>query len=98
MIDELNQFGNINSINDFFDFKFSIKTIVILTFLASCAFLVFIIVLFGGVNNTVDYLSTIIETTKSSINKNKNISNLKFKQNKSSNKESEHKENDDEDD
>jgi hypothetical protein len=98
MIDELNQIGNINSINDFLEFKFSVKTIVILVFLASCAFLIFTVVLFGGVNNTVEYLSTIIETTKTSINKNKNISNLKFKQNKSSNKESEHKENEDEDD
>jgi len=98
MFDELNQVGNINSINDFLDFKFSIKTIIILAFLVSCAFLGFIILLFGGVNNTVDYLSTIIETTRSSINKNKNISTLKFKQNKSSNKENEHKDNEYEDD
>jgi len=98
MFDELNQIGNINSINDFLDFKFSVKTIIILLFLGGSAFLIFIIFLFGGVNNTVDYLSIIIESTKNSINKNKNIPNLHLKQTKTSYKESEPKEKEDEDD
>ena len=57
MIEELNQIGNINSVNDFLDFKLSIKTIVLLVFLGGSAFIIFIIMIFGGVNNTVDYLT-----------------------------------------
>ena len=69
MIDEINQIGNVNSLNDLLDFKFSVKTLALLAFLAGCAYLVFVIILFGGVNNTIDYISVLIETTKNSINK-----------------------------
>lgn len=84
MIDEINQIGNINSINDLLDFKFSVKTLTLLAFLVGCAYLVFVIILFGGVNNTIDYISVLIETTKNSINKNKNIraSNNSYSKNK----------------
>jgi hypothetical protein len=103
MIDEINQIGNINSINDFLNFKFSIKTLAIIAFLGGCAFLVFVIILFGGVNNTVDYITSIIESTKNGISKNKNISIVNFKQNRSSYKQNEQNQNnenneDDEDD
>jgi hypothetical protein len=55
--------------------------------------------LFGGVNNTVDYLSSIIETTKGAVNKNKNISKYTLPQNKGSHKQSESKQDtEDEDD
>lgn len=95
MIDEINQIGNINSINDLLDFKFSVKTLMLLAFLAGCVYLVFVIILFGGVNNTVDYISVLIETTKNSINKNKNIraSNNSYRKNKQF-----HNNEDDEDD
>jgi len=99
MIEELNQIGNINSVNDFLDFKLSIKTIVLLVFLGGSAFIIFIIMIFGGVNNTVDYLTSIIETTKGAVNKNKKISKFNLNQNKGSYKRTESKEDtDDEDD
>ena len=41
MIEEFNQIGNINSVNDFLDFKLSIKTIVLLCFLGGFAFIIF---------------------------------------------------------
>jgi len=99
MIEELNQIGNINSVNDFLDFKLSIKTIVLLVFLGGSAFIIFIIMIFGGVNNTVDYLTSIIETTKGAVNKNKKFSKFNLNQNKGSYKRTESKEDtDDEDD
>ena len=99
MIQEFNQIGNINSVNDILDFKLSIKTIVLLCFLGGFAFIIFVIMLFGGVNNTVDYLSSIIETTKGAVNKNKNISKYTLPQNKGSHKQSESKQDtEDEDD
>ena len=78
MIEELGQIGNINSFNDLLDFKFSVKTIIILMFLAGSGFILFVILLFGGVNNTVDYLSSIIQSTKIALDKNKNIPSIKF--------------------
>ena len=100
MIDEINQIGNINNINDLLHFKFSVKTLVILGFLGGISFWIFIIILFGGVNNTIDYLFSILESTKNSISKNKNISNIRFNQNTSSHKQNEYnkKNNEDEED
>ena len=33
MIEEIGKLGEINSINDFFDFKFTVKTIIIIGFI-----------------------------------------------------------------
>jgi hypothetical protein len=77
MLDEINKFGEINSVNDFFDFSLSIKTIILL-FMAWC-FGVAVIAVFmlGGVNNTIDYLTTIADEMKQKIiaSKNKNTNN-----------------------
>jgi hypothetical protein len=67
MIEEIGKLGEINSINDFFDFKFTVKTIIILGFIYSILASIVVVFLFGGVNNTMDYVTDIIETTKQKI-------------------------------
>lgn len=67
MIDEINKIGEINSVNDLFDFKLSIKTIILL-FFAWCFFaIIFVVFMLGGVNNTIDYITTIMDQTKQKI-------------------------------
>ena len=71
MINEMNKIGEINSVNDIFDFKLSIKTIILLI-IAWCVFVtIFVIFMFGGVNNTIDYMMGLMETTKRKIILNK---------------------------
>lgn len=71
MINEMNKIGEINSVNDIFDFKLSIKTIILLI-IAWCVFVtIFVIFMFGGVNNTIDYMMGLMETTKKKIILNK---------------------------
>ena len=67
MIEEIGKLGEINSINDLFDFKFTVKTIIILGFIYSILASIVVVFLFGGVNNTMDYITDIIETTKQKI-------------------------------
>jgi len=84
----IDRFDEINSVNDFFDFKLSIKTIILL-FFAWC-FVVTVIAVFmlGGVNNTIDYITTMMNETKQKIilNKTKKTSD-KEKQENNSNEE-----------
>ena len=68
-MDEINKIGNINTVNDFFDFKISIKIIILVLFLWFLACLVIIVLYFGGINNTVAYLLTITENIKGAIKK-----------------------------
>jgi hypothetical protein len=67
MIEEIGKLGEINSINDFFDFKFTVKTLIIIGFIYSILASIVVVFLFGGVNNTMDYITDIIETTKQKI-------------------------------
>lgn len=86
MIDEINKIGEINSVNDFFDFKLSIKTMIIL-FIIWCFFVViFTIFLFGGVDNTVEYMLRLMEITKKKIILNKDTKTEKNKDEKDSEK------------
>jgi hypothetical protein len=64
MIEELNKIGDINSIGDLFDFKLSIKTIILLLIVWGMFAFAFVIFIFGGVNNTIDYATNVIEATK----------------------------------
>ena len=67
MIDEISKIGEINSVNDLFDFKLSIKTIILL-FCAWCFFAtIFVVFMLGGVNNTIDYITTIMDETRQKI-------------------------------
>ena len=66
-MDEISKLGDINSVNDLFDFKISIKTIVFLAFVWGAICLVIIVFLFGGVNNTVASTINIIESIKSTV-------------------------------
>jgi len=67
MIDEISKIGEINSVNDLFDFKLSIKTIILL-FCAWCFFAtIFVVFMLGGVNNTIDYITTIMDHIKQKV-------------------------------
>jgi len=68
-MDEISKIGDINSMNDLFDFKISIKTIMILVFLWGFGCVVIIVFLLGGINNTVDYAVALIESIKTFLNK-----------------------------
>ena len=72
-MDELNKIGEINTINDIFEFKLSIKTILIILVLWGILAGIFIIFLFGGVNNTVSYLLNILETIKTASKKKREL-------------------------
>jgi hypothetical protein len=67
MIEEIHKIGEINSVNDLFEFKLTIKTIILLMFLGGVCFVIFVIFMLGGVNNTIDYLTTIIDSSKNAI-------------------------------
>ena len=67
MIEELNKIGDINSVGDLLDFKLSIKTIILLIIVWSMFAIAFVIFIFGGINNTIDYANNVIEATKRSI-------------------------------
>ena len=67
MIEELSKIGDINSVSDFFEFKISIKTIIMLLILWGIGASIVIVFMFGGINNTIDYATNIIESTKKSI-------------------------------
>jgi hypothetical protein len=76
-MDEISKIGDINSINDLFDFKLSIKTIVFLGFAWGAVCLVVIVFLFGGINNTVAYGINIIESVKTTVLETRNKTIIK---------------------
>jgi hypothetical protein len=76
-MDEITKLGDINSVNDLFDFKLSIKTIVFLAFAWGAVCLVVIVFLFGGINNTVSYAINIIESVKSTVLETRNKTIIK---------------------
>ena len=84
----IDRFDEINSVNDFFDFKLSIKTIILLFFAWCFVVTVFAVFMLGGVNNTIDYITTMMNETKEKIilNKTKKTSD-KEKQENNSNEE-----------
>ena len=67
MIDEINKIGEINSVNDLFDFKLSIKTIIILFCVWICFITIVAVFMLGGINNTIDYITTIMDETRQKI-------------------------------
>jgi hypothetical protein len=97
MLDEINKIGEINSINDLFDFKLSIKTIIMLAIAWSICAGIFVIFMFGGINNTIEYATNVLESTKKSIiiNKDKTSTNST---NNSANNSANHSKKNDEDD
>jgi hypothetical protein len=74
-MEEISKIGEINSINNLLDFKLSIKTIIFLVFAWGFACLIIIIFMLGGVNNTFDYVTTMLKSTKNTIIDIKNKSN-----------------------
>jgi hypothetical protein len=82
MIDELNKIGDINSVNDLFDFKLSIKTIVLLVVAWGFVAAIAVVFMLGGVNNTVDYITDLIESTKKKVILNKNAKQVKTEEKK----------------
>jgi flagellar basal body-associated protein FliL len=102
MLDEINKIGEINSINDLFDFKLSIKTIIMLAIAWSICAGIFVIFMFGGINNTIEYATNVLESTKKSIiiNRDKTSTNStnNSTNNNSANNSANHSKKNDEDD
>lgn len=75
MLEEITKIGEINSLNDLLEFKLSIQTIFILLVIWGICAAIFVIFIFGGVNNTIDYTTNLFESTKKTIiiNKDKNV-------------------------
>ena len=76
MLDEINKIGEISSIEDVFEFKFSIKSMILIALLGGFCFLIFLVMVFGGIENTIEYIFNMIETTKTHLKKNKNLSKI----------------------
>jgi len=76
MLDELNKIGEISSIEDVFDFRFSIKTLLLIALLVGFCSLIILVMVFGGIENTTEYIFNLIEITKSHLKKNKNLSKI----------------------
>lgn len=76
MLDELNKIGDITSIEDVFDFRFSIKSLLLIALLAGFCSLIILVMVFGGIENTMEYIFNFIEITKSHLKKNKNLSKI----------------------
>ena len=66
-MDEISKIGDINSVNDFLDFKLSVKTIIFMVLLWSGLCLIIFVIIMGGVNNTIAYLTTMLDSTKNTI-------------------------------
>jgi len=67
MIEEISKIGEINSVGDFLDFKLSVKTIIILVVAWSIFVSIVVVFMLGGINNTIDYLTNIFESTKQKV-------------------------------
>jgi hypothetical protein len=81
-MDELYKIGDIHTVNDIFDFKLSIKTILIILFLWCIGCAIFMVFIFGGVNNTYLYLLNIMETVKTAIKNKRDLKMQKVKEKK----------------
>jgi hypothetical protein len=67
MIEEISKIGEINSVSDFLDFKLSVQTIIILVVAWSIFVSIVVVFMLGGINNTIDYLTNIFESTKQKV-------------------------------
>lgn len=76
-MEEISKLGDINTVNDFFEYKLSIKTILIIIFVWGAIFLIIVIIAFGGINNAANYLISVVESIKTTLVeiKNKNTGN-----------------------
>ena len=81
-MDELYKIGDIHTVNDIFEFKLSIKTILIILFLWCIGCAIFMVFIFGGVNNTYLYLLNIMETVKTAIKNKRDLKMEKVKEKK----------------
>ena len=66
-MDELGKLSDINSVGDLLDFKLSLKTIAIIAFLWCAACALIIVIMLGGVSNTMDYVTNLLDTAKKTI-------------------------------
>jgi len=77
-MDEINKIGQISSVNDIFDFKLSIKTIIIIVGAWVFGCLIIVIIMCGGVQNTFQYGMNILGNLKSIIVDIKNKNTMKI--------------------
>jgi hypothetical protein len=77
-MDEINKIGQISSVNDIFDFKLSIKTIILIAGAWVFGCLILLVIMCGGVQNTFQYGMNILGNFKTIIVdiKNKNTARI----------------------
>jgi hypothetical protein len=66
-MDEISKIGDINSVNDFLDFKLSVKTIIFMVMIWSGLCIIVFVIIMGGVNNSIAYLTSMLDSTKNTI-------------------------------
>ena len=64
---EIEKICNINSINDFFEFKISVKLIIFVAVIYFICCSIFVVFMLGGVNNTIKNITNILNSTKKAI-------------------------------
>jgi hypothetical protein len=67
MIEELHKIGDIDSVHDFFEFKISIKTIIIIIIMWGIIAALIFVIMMGGINNSIDFIIDGVESTKKTI-------------------------------
>ena len=74
-MNEIAKISEISSLNDFLDYKFSVKTLLIIGIIGAFFGSIFVVVIMGGVKNTQDYIKKTLYDIKEYSrfsNKNKN--------------------------
>ena len=66
-MDEISKLGDINTVNDFFEYKLSIKTILIIIFIWGVICFIIVIIAFGGVNNAINYMFSTLNSVKTTL-------------------------------
>jgi hypothetical protein len=68
----------INKVNDVLEFKLSIKSIIIISFICGVVFLIFFILISGGITNAILYIKNMFNYV---LNTNINVNNKHIKRN-----------------
>ena len=63
----ISKIEDINSVNNFLDFKLSIKTIIYIIIAWIFISAIVFIIIMGGVNNAIEYITTTLDKTKVTI-------------------------------
>ena len=63
----ISKINEVNNVNNFLDFKLSIKTIIFIIIAWIVISAIIFIIIMGGVNNAIEYITTTLDKTKVTI-------------------------------